>query len=240
MPRSYWDILPNPVTRVRLPIEDGDISSDYVNANFIRGYGGRGAKHYIAAQGPLASSLEQFLRMIWHSKVTVIVMIAGLWEGGREKCSRYFPDDPGHPLTIGPFIVTLRDIADQGGFLKNRLTIRNVETGESVNISHYWFNSWPDHGVPCTPTGEVNPENALDCLSLARNDREAQDNADAPILVHCSAGIGQYIRLARAAAGARGGFARVLVLQSVPLLTCVVACSLHRCCCRANRDIYHD
>ena len=89
--QRYWDILPNGITRVKLKVENDDQSTDYVNANWVRGYGGSGAKKYIAAQGPQGTSLERFIRMIWECNVLTVVMITGLVEAGKVKCERYWP-----------------------------------------------------------------------------------------------------------------------------------------------------
>eukprot|EP00039_Didymoeca_costata_P031047 m.32870 g.32870 ORF g.32870 m.32870 type:complete len:988 (+) comp8459_c0_seq1:206-3169(+) len=184
----YWDILPNPLTRVRLPCVDDNPESDYYNANFIRGYGEASSMDYIAAQGPLASCAEEFLRLVWHHRVQVIVMITLLREAGKEKCYRYWPEDDQDVLEIGQFKVFLTGSEYENGYVKNYLKISYQK--KSINIVHFWFTTWPDHGVPVNFLGEVYPDNALALLSEARKLRDSLEE-ESPLLVHCSAGIGR-------------------------------------------------
>ncbi|XP_069797793.1 receptor-type tyrosine-protein phosphatase R-like isoform X2 [Narcine bancroftii] len=52
----YKTILPNPLTRVLLSSEkNGDQLKSYINANYIRGFGGK-EKAYIATQGPMVNT----------------------------------------------------------------------------------------------------------------------------------------------------------------------------------------
>ena len=88
----YFDILPNPATMVPLQLQavDGkpDPASTYINANFVRSYGGRRATEYIASQGPLPATVEAFMRMIWEQKMVVLVQTTGFVEKGTPKCER--------------------------------------------------------------------------------------------------------------------------------------------------------
>lgn len=52
---------------------------------FFQGYKGR--KMFIASQGPLDASTDDFWRMIWEHKVWVIVMVANLYERNRVRNS---------------------------------------------------------------------------------------------------------------------------------------------------------
>uniref|UniRef100_A0A8R1XRT8 protein-tyrosine-phosphatase n=6 Tax=Onchocerca TaxID=6281 RepID=A0A8R1XRT8_ONCVO len=87
----YNDIKAFDATRVKLSIIGNDPSTDYINANFVKGYKSR--KMFIASQGPLDASTDDFWRMIWEHKVRVIVMVANLYERNRCQCAKYWPDD---------------------------------------------------------------------------------------------------------------------------------------------------
>lgn len=74
-------ILPYESSRVCLTPIRGVEGSDYINASFIDGYRYRNA--YIAAQGPLQDTAEDFWRMLWEHNSTIVVMLTKLKEMGR-------------------------------------------------------------------------------------------------------------------------------------------------------------
>jgi tyrosine-protein phosphatase non-receptor type 12/18/22 len=65
----FKDILPFEYTRVQLHKTEGVEGSDYINANYIQGYDGNIT--YIAAQGPLPSTVNDFWRMLWYHQIEV-------------------------------------------------------------------------------------------------------------------------------------------------------------------------
>ena len=67
----HMDILPNPSTAVSMPLVNGDVTTGYVNANFVQGWDEEPGA-FIAAMGPLPSSLVPFWRMIWKNNITTL------------------------------------------------------------------------------------------------------------------------------------------------------------------------
>jgi len=179
------NVLPNEATRVRLEIqadETGapDKTSEFINANFVSGY--HTAKRYIAAQGPLPNTMDDFWRMLWEQQIECIVMTTGLIEGNRRKCHRYWPEDDEPQVQYGNMTVELVDSEDCGEWVKSVMKLTNREVGKSLQINHFWYTGWPDHGVP---------ETAGPVIEFLRAVRKATGGSPAPILVHCSAGIGR-------------------------------------------------
>lgn len=83
----YKDILPFEHARVRLTGRP-EGTCDYVNASHIRA--NRSHKRYIASQGPLPATFEDFWSVIWDQDVRVIVMLTAESEGGQLKCHPYW------------------------------------------------------------------------------------------------------------------------------------------------------
>ena len=140
----YFDILPNPATQVQLQQQGADPATTYINANFIRSFGGRRATEYIAAQGPLPATVEAFMRMLWEQKLVVLVQTTGFVEEGTVKCEQYLPEDVGK-LNVGPsgqWTVDCKRVDRQAGYNISELIIHNNRTREQREVAHFWFNTW--------------------------------------------------------------------------------------------------
>ncbi|POS86607.1 hypothetical protein EPUL_001633 [Erysiphe pulchra] len=83
----YNNIWPYEHSRVKL-LSRPDGACDYVNASHIKA--SRSNKRYIASQGPLPATFEDFWSVIWEQGVQVIVMLTAEKEGGQLKCHDYW------------------------------------------------------------------------------------------------------------------------------------------------------
>ncbi|KAH6656684.1 hypothetical protein BKA67DRAFT_513742 [Truncatella angustata] len=83
----YKDILPFEHARVRLANKKDD-NCDYINASHVQA--SRSNKRYIASQGPLPTTYDDFWSVIWDQDVRVIVMLTAETEGGTLKCHPYW------------------------------------------------------------------------------------------------------------------------------------------------------
>ncbi|XP_065194398.1 sushi, von Willebrand factor type A, EGF and pentraxin domain-containing protein 1-like isoform X2 [Sycon ciliatum] len=178
----YTNVLPNPHTRVPLRLKFNEPNSDYINGNYIRGYGGN-TKKYIATQGPMYSTIHDFWRMVWEQRASVILMVTGQEERGVTKCAKYWPMDESDNLGIYEDMeVMLKEKTTKQDYVVSKLWVTNVQKGETREIAHWWFTAWPDFGVPASPKA------LLVYLTKVKN---AMRVSEGPIVVHCSAGIGR-------------------------------------------------
>ncbi|PIK60994.1 putative receptor-type tyrosine-protein phosphatase H, partial [Apostichopus japonicus] len=60
---------------------------------------------FIATQGPMEHTVNDFWRMIWEQQVPIVVMICDIIEGGKAKCEEYWPPSESQQL-FGEIVVT--------------------------------------------------------------------------------------------------------------------------------------
>nr|AAA75407.1 receptor-linked protein tyrosine phosphatase [Rattus norvegicus] len=172
------NILPYESSRVCLQPIRGVEGSDYINASFIDGY--RQQKAYIATQGPLAETTEDFWRALWENNSTIVVMLTKLREMGREKCHQYWPAE--RSARYQYFVVDPMAEYNMPEYILREFKVTDARDGQSRTVRQ--FTDWPEQGAPKSGEGFI------DFIGQVHKTKE-QFGQDGPISVHCSAGVGR-------------------------------------------------
>ncbi|KXZ52751.1 hypothetical protein GPECTOR_8g142 [Gonium pectorale] len=161
----YVNVLPFDYNRVKISGEDGQ---DYINASLV--------------QGPLASTVDDFWKMVFENNCSILIMLTRTVENNHIKCADYFNQRPGETAKFGSYRVTTTDVQDVSPDITRRtLQLKLYTTQEVHEVTHYHYHRWPDFGVP---------EATEPIRHLVRILWQSRSNTQMTV-VHCSAGIGR-------------------------------------------------
>ena len=175
-------ILPYNKNRVKLTMTPGIDGSDYINASLIDSYAYRNV--FIVAQAPMDSTICDFWRMIFERNVHTVIMLCDLVEHKTEVCAKYWPE-MGEELDLDVVLIT-NEGEEENTELKiteRDLKVEYKKLKSSRIIKHYNFLGWFDNRFPDNFNG------LIELLDIA-NECSTQNNK-APILVHCTTGVGR-------------------------------------------------
>ena len=172
----YSDIRPYEDNYIKL--DSGNI---FINASWIHiPY----PYYFIATQGPLINTVEDFFQMCRIFEVQLIVMLCEVIEDNKEKCLKYWDVKGLNKYEIGKRQETTFIAND---ILLRKLTIRNIKKNEyrGKDIDQIQFIKWEDHqGLTYEYFGKI-----IKIIEFI--DGYKKENKDKPIIVHCSAGVGR-------------------------------------------------
>ncbi|XP_041636404.1 receptor-type tyrosine-protein phosphatase beta [Cheilinus undulatus] len=211
----YNNILPYDSTRVKLSYLEDDPCSDYINASYMPGNNYR--REYIATQGPLPGTKDDFWRMVWEHGVYNVVMVTQCVEKGRVKCDQYWPADR-EPLYYGDLVLQMlsESVLPEWTIREFKITSESSCSYPRV-VRHFHYTVWPDHGVP---------ESTQSLIQFVRTVRDYVDRSPSTgaTIVHCSAGVGRtgtFIALDRV-------LQQLDTKGTIDLYSCVFDLRLHR------------
>jgi len=190
----YNNIWPYDHSRVKIgECNEGDC--DYVNASFVQAKGCN--KRYIATQGPLPATYEDFWKVIWEQNSQVIVMLTKEEEAGRVQCHRYWSQCTVNACRFGP--IELKFISESSNcsmgnnnsIITRKFKLSHVNHPEipAREISQLHFLGWPDFGIPDSPNHILNLIDKANSTQLKAAQSSLQPIG--PMVVHCSAGCGR-------------------------------------------------
>ncbi|ESO09154.1 hypothetical protein HELRODRAFT_110051 [Helobdella robusta] len=174
------NIIPNEETRVHLnPLPDVS-GSDYINANFIDSY--KEKRAFIACQAPMLSTCEDFWRMLWEQKSSIIVMLLKLKECGKELCHAYWPE--GRSARYRYFVVDPIAQYNMPFYILREFKVTDARDGQSRIIRQFQYTDWPEQGTPSSC------ESFIEFIGHIQKTRQ-QFGLDNPVTVHCCYGSGR-------------------------------------------------
>ena len=148
----------------------------------------------------MPETVKDFWQMAWDNKIPAIIMLTKLVEAGKPKCHKYWPDKVGESLAYKHLTIKLTSLQYFADYEIRIIEVTNVsyvfcimhvcnwkyvskmqsleKENVPLEIKHYFYTGWPDHGVP---------QFATSVIALIRKVRLAhvQNQHSPPILVHC-------------------------------------------------------
>ncbi|XP_054920309.1 receptor-type tyrosine-protein phosphatase kappa-like isoform X2 [Dermacentor andersoni] len=140
------------------------------------------------SRGPVEKTVQDFWRMVWQEEICKFIMAANLVEDGKpirittgisRKVERYWPETCSK---YGDIMVTL--VSEEVFVDYSIRTFKVHKSGAASKrvVKQFHFTAWPDHGVPAHPLSLV------EMIELAK---AHAPSSKAPLLLHCSAGVGR-------------------------------------------------
>jgi len=179
----YRDV--NPYDHARIRLHRGKVS--YINASRVEVPAAR--RRYILTQGPLPNTAGHFWLLVWEQKSRAIIMLNKTIEKNQIKCHQYWPlgSGPEHRLELEDVRLSVELVSqtDCNYYTVSSLKLTDHKhEGESREILHYHYTTWPDFGIPESPR-------AFLLFLAAVREAGVLEEEVGPAVVHCSAGIGR-------------------------------------------------
>ncbi|CDS43701.1 Receptor type tyrosine protein phosphatase O [Echinococcus multilocularis] len=193
--RPWSTVINDPQSQITV----SEVEKGYVNASYVRrpeyGSGGEALVSsfstrpaYIATQGPLKSTVTDFLTMVCQQRCPLIIMLCQSIEDGKIKCTQYWPDGMTSTFESEKCTVEVRKESEEnlGSVIRRELKIHPSSEASPWTVTQFHYTGWVDNSVP-------NVESFYN-LVVMQNDFSAEHPMGVecgPTVVHCSAGVGR-------------------------------------------------
>ncbi|TPP59687.1 Protein tyrosine phosphatase receptor type B [Fasciola gigantica] len=174
-------------------------SNSYINANFVYEIKhptvdskhvimNRDKAEFIATQAPLENTMGDFWKMVLQEKVSVIVMLSNLQEGGVTKVHQYWPEKvletKNYQYGTSDIAVTLKCEKESNSCIIRQFNVVAAADYTSTVVTQLHFTAWPDYESPTMANFNTLMEMYEKTISICQ-----QNNGIT--LAHCSAGVGR-------------------------------------------------
>ncbi|CDS43704.1 Receptor type tyrosine protein phosphatase O [Echinococcus multilocularis] len=193
--RPWSTVINDPQSQITV----SEVEKGYVNASYVRrpeyGSGGEALVSsfstrpaYIATQGPLKSTVTDFLTMVCQQRCPLIIMLCQCFESDKIKCAQYWPEETMSTFKSKSCSVEVRKESEEnlGSVIRRELKIHPSSEALPWTVTQFHFTGWAGNGVP-------NVESFYN-LVVMQNDFSAEHPMGVecgPTVVHCSAGVGR-------------------------------------------------
>ncbi|CAI8039978.1 Receptor-type tyrosine-protein phosphatase zeta, partial [Geodia barretti] len=145
--------------------------SELVVCGETEGYKQRDA--YIATQGPLEGTVEDFWRMMWEYQCGCIVMLCQLEEDGQESSYPYWPGEEGEEMVCGRLSVRLVKVRGHGDIVERRMEVKENKSisPDILRVKMVQLTSWPLEGLP-HPTAIISLIDKLNHVLMSTSSKQ--------------------------------------------------------------------
>ncbi|XP_076806699.1 tyrosine-protein phosphatase non-receptor type 7-like isoform X2 [Clavelina lepadiformis] len=140
-------------------------------------------KKYIATQGPLPNTMDDFWRMIWEQDCLFIVMLGKLVIKGEVTCNQYWTSH-NEPTTAHGVIMHLVAEKENDWWTTRELIVKCDES--QCKLKQFHFTSWDNDDE----FEKKNIQALIRFIAQVRKEVDASESSS-PIVVHCSNGSGR-------------------------------------------------
>ena len=180
------DILPYIYNAVPLDLNISEKNLDnYINASYIDDPLIKESKLFIATQGPLKETIPSFWKMIYNHKTKLVIMLSSNLEEMDGRSAIYWPKSK-EKLTFQENNLTVEFIS-QDQIIEDALLIKKFKINNDLEVKQIHIMCWPDHGMPKNQNLTIEIVDTM--INYIKIERCSENKA--PIVVHCSAGVGR-------------------------------------------------
>jgi len=185
------DILPYAFNAVPLNLNVKEKNIDnYINASYIDGPIKTEEKLFIATQGPLKETIPSFWKMIYNHKIRLVIMLSSKLEEAEGRNAIYWPKETDKPLEFKEKNNENKmkiEFIEKEELIPDAVDLKKFKVNDDLEVKQMHILCWQDHGMPNDP----NLSNDIFYLMINYIKKEREENNKAPIVVHCSAGVGR-------------------------------------------------